>query len=74
MHHANSVIILNFTILPLIKSNQFDHVPVLWYIFLFTGGETGFVPDVLLIFKSGMKTGDYHDEMNAGNFTRKTYI
>jgi hypothetical protein len=21
-----------------------------------------------------MKTGDYHDEMKAGNFTRETYL
>jgi hypothetical protein len=33
-----------------------------------------FVPDALLIFKSGMKTGDYDDETSAGNFTRYTYI
>jgi hypothetical protein len=32
---------------------------------IFTGGEAGFVPNALLILKSGMKTGDYHDEMNA---------
>jgi hypothetical protein len=57
------------TILSLIKSNDVDHVLVLQCIFLFTGGETGFVPNALLIFKSGMKTGDYNDEMNAGNFT-----
>ncbi|KAG8234269.1 hypothetical protein J437_LFUL006514, partial [Ladona fulva] len=28
------------------------------------GGEMGFIPEALLIFKSGLKTGDYHGEMN----------
>ncbi|KAG8238869.1 hypothetical protein J437_LFUL017671 [Ladona fulva] len=31
------------------------------------GGEMGFIPEALLIFKSGLKTGDYHGEMNSGN-------
>ncbi|KAG8238396.1 hypothetical protein J437_LFUL016834 [Ladona fulva] len=25
-------------------------------------------PELLLIFKSGLKTGDYHGEMNSGNY------
>jgi hypothetical protein len=33
-----------------------------------------FFPNALLIFKSGMKSGDYNDEMNAGNLTRYTYM
>ncbi|CAK1586058.1 unnamed protein product [Parnassius mnemosyne] len=28
------------------------------------GSETGFVPNALLPFKSGMKSGDYHEDMN----------
>jgi hypothetical protein len=36
--------------------------------------QEGFGPNALLIFKSGLKTGDYHDEMNAGYFMRCTYI
>jgi hypothetical protein len=71
MQHKNSIIILNVTILSL---NQFDHVPDLLCFFLFAGGETGFLPNALLIFTSGMKNRYYHDEMNAGNFTRYTYI
>jgi len=34
-----------------------------------TGGENGFILHGLLIFKSGSKTGHYHTEMNASNFT-----
>jgi hypothetical protein len=34
----------------------------------------GIVPNGLFIFKSGMKIGDCRDEMNAGNFTKYTYI
>ena len=36
----------------------------------FTGGENGFIPHALLIFKSGTKTGDYQREMNVSTFTR----
>ena len=32
------------------------------------GGERGFVKDALLIFTSGAKSGDYHDDMNSKNF------
>lgn len=34
------------------------------------GGSNGFVKDALLIFKSGSKSGDYHDEMNFDNFSK----
>ncbi|KAG8227808.1 hypothetical protein J437_LFUL006222 [Ladona fulva] len=30
----------------------------------------GFIPEALLIFKSGLKTGDYHGEMNSGNYLK----
>lgn len=32
------------------------------------GGEMGFIPNCLLIFKSGTKSGDYHDDMNSDNY------
>ncbi|KAL1488956.1 hypothetical protein ABEB36_014740 [Hypothenemus hampei] len=32
------------------------------------GGETGFVKNAYLKFKSGNKSGDYHDEMNYSNY------
>ncbi|CAK1578045.1 unnamed protein product [Parnassius mnemosyne] len=34
------------------------------------GSETGFVPNALLTFKSGMKSGDYHDDMNFENYEK----
>ncbi|CAK1584696.1 unnamed protein product [Parnassius mnemosyne] len=34
------------------------------------GSETGFVPNALLTFKSGMKSGDYHDDMNFQNYEK----
>ncbi|KAG8235330.1 hypothetical protein J437_LFUL003613 [Ladona fulva] len=34
------------------------------------GGEMGFIPEALLIFKLGLKTGDYHGEMNSGNYLK----
>jgi hypothetical protein len=37
-------------------------------IIVHAGGELGFVPNALLIFQSGKKTGDYHDDMNSANF------
>jgi hypothetical protein len=39
-------------------------------IFVHAGGEMGFVPNALLIFKSGCKSksSDYHDDMNAENY------
>ncbi|CAH1975548.1 unnamed protein product [Acanthoscelides obtectus] len=37
-------------------------------IIVHAGGEKGFVQNGLLIFKSGTKTGDYHNEMNSKNF------
>jgi hypothetical protein len=32
--------------------------------------ENGFIQNVLLIFKSETKTGDYHEKMNSGNLMR----
>lgn len=32
------------------------------------GGEMGFIPNALLMFKSGLKKGDYHDDMNFKNY------
>jgi hypothetical protein len=37
-------------------------------IILHSGGAQGFVPNELLTFKSGNKTGDYHDDMNHRNY------
>lgn len=34
------------------------------------GYEKGFINNALLIFKSGKKTGDYHDDMNYENYER----
>ena len=34
------------------------------------GGEKGFVLQSLLVFKSGLRTGDYHGEMNSDNFIK----
>ncbi|CAH2089437.1 unnamed protein product [Euphydryas editha] len=34
------------------------------------GSEMGFVPNALLTFKSGMKSGDYHDDMNFDNYEK----
>ncbi|XP_028165299.1 uncharacterized protein LOC114356372 [Ostrinia furnacalis] len=34
------------------------------------GGEAGFVPNALLTFKAGTKSGDYHDNMNSENYER----
>lgn len=34
------------------------------------GGESGFVPNALLTFKAGIKSGDYHDNMNSDNYER----
>lgn len=39
-------------------------------IIVHAGGNMGFIPNALLIFKSGAKTGDYHSDMNAKNFGR----
>uniref|UniRef100_A0A6P7H5N0 Uncharacterized protein LOC114346491 n=1 Tax=Diabrotica virgifera virgifera TaxID=50390 RepID=A0A6P7H5N0_DIAVI len=41
-----------------------------WLIIVHAGGEKGFVPNGLLIFKSGQRTGDYHNDMNHENFIR----
>lgn len=34
------------------------------------GGDMGFIPNALLMFKSGTKSGDYHDEMNGTNYEK----
>ncbi|CAG4907110.1 unnamed protein product [Colias eurytheme] len=34
------------------------------------GSEAGFVPNALLMFKSGTITGDYHDDMNFSNYEK----
>lgn len=39
-------------------------------IMVHAGGEMGFVNDALLIFKSGSKSGDYHDDMNSSNYDK----
>lgn len=37
-------------------------------IIIHAGWEKGFLPGCLLMFKSGTKSGDYHSEMNSGNY------
>lgn len=39
-------------------------------IIVHAGGEEGFVNDALLTFKSGQKSGDYHDAMNYKNYEK----
>lgn len=39
-------------------------------VMLHAGSEAGFVPNTLLMFKSGNKTGDYHDDMNFSNYEK----
>lgn len=34
------------------------------------GSETGFIPNALLTFKAGTKSGDYHDNMNYQNYEK----
>lgn len=34
------------------------------------GSKSGFVPNGLLMFKAGTKTGDYHDNMNYNNYEK----
>ena len=34
------------------------------------GSETGFIRNALLIFTSGSRSGDYHDDMNSANFMK----
>ncbi|XP_049832914.1 uncharacterized protein LOC126273406 [Schistocerca gregaria] len=41
-----------------------------YLIIVHAGSKSGFVPNALLIYKSGTKTGDYHADMNAENFSR----
>lgn len=40
------------------------------YIVLHAGNENGFIEGASLLFKSGKSTGDYHGDMNAGNFEK----
>jgi len=37
-------------------------------IVLHAGNENGFINNASLVFKSGSKKGDYHDNMNRKNF------
>ena len=37
-------------------------------IILGAGGETGWIPNTTLIFRSKKNTGDYHDEKTGENF------
>ena len=39
-------------------------------IIVHAGYKEGFVKNALLIFKSGQKSGDYHDDMNSSNYMR----
>ena len=34
------------------------------------GSETGGVPNALLVFKSGQRSGDYHEEINGDNYEK----
>ena len=34
------------------------------------GSEDGFIPGARLIYKAALSTGDYHNEINAKNFTK----
>ncbi|GBP23220.1 hypothetical protein EVAR_82385_1 [Eumeta japonica] len=47
---------------PLSKGNRL--------VIVHAGGEAGFVPNALLTFKAGTKSGDYHDNMNSENYER----
>ncbi|KAI4455528.1 hypothetical protein MML48_9g00004442 [Holotrichia oblita] len=39
-------------------------------IMVHAGGKAGFVPNALLTFTSGAKSGDYHQDMNHENFMK----
>lgn len=39
-------------------------------IIVHAGYKEGFVPNAKLVFKSGLKTGDYHDDMNSVNYVK----
>lgn len=39
-------------------------------IIVHAGYKEGFIPNAKLMFKSGLKTGDYHDDMNAVNYVK----
>jgi transposase len=40
------------------------------FIIVHAGTEKGFIPGAFLMFKSGTKSGDYHDDMNYTNYRR----
>lgn len=40
------------------------------WIIVHAGSEQGFIPGAYVIFKAKTKSGDYHDEMNFGNFSK----
>lgn len=42
------------------------------WIIVHAGSEAGFVDNALLMFKADTKTGDYHDQMNAENFSENS--
>lgn len=39
-------------------------------VIIHAGSEIGFVPNALLLFKAGTKSGDFHDNMNYENYTK----
>ncbi|XP_050516341.1 uncharacterized protein LOC126891202 [Diabrotica virgifera virgifera] len=39
-------------------------------IIVHAGGECGFIQGAALVFKSGVKTGDYHDDMSFENYSK----
>ncbi|CAK1600945.1 unnamed protein product [Parnassius mnemosyne] len=39
-------------------------------IIVHAGGEDGFIPNALLMFKANQKSGDYHYNMNTENYTK----
>ncbi|XP_054260045.1 uncharacterized protein LOC128984729 [Macrosteles quadrilineatus] len=52
-------------------SNNVLHTPVSKgerLIIVHAGGEQGFVPNALAMWKAGQKSGDYHDNMNNKNY------
>jgi hypothetical protein len=74
MQHTKSINYFKFYHSLTYKIKSVRHCSSFVDIFLFPGGKAGFVPNALLIFKSEMKTGDYHDEINTGDFTRYKYF
>jgi hypothetical protein len=41
-----------------------------WHPYRRAGGRTGSIPGALFMFKSHLKTGDYHREMNLTNYQK----